>query len=145
MAADKRQGSACIVLVEDDAASSCALRRLLTAAGYHVVSAASVGEAREVVGRHGCDLLIADLGLPDGSGLDLLRELRDTHGLQKGIALTGFTNDDDVAACAAAGFSAYLPKPVRFPELESTVRRVLGGAAPPILADGDRPPTPPPP
>lgn len=131
MTTERRQGSACIVLVEDDHASCTALARLLSAAGYTVVAAASVREAREVVGRHGCDLLIADLGLPDGSGLDLLRELRDTHGLQKGIALTGFTEDDDVAACAAAGFSAYLPKPVRFAELEWTVKRVLSGAPAP--------------
>ncbi len=120
-----RHGPPCIVLVEDDRASATALSRLLGAAGYTVIAAASVREAREVVGRHGCDLLIADLGLPDGSGLDLLRELREIYGPQKGIALTGFTAAGDVAACAEAGFSAYLSKPVRYAELELTIRRLL--------------------
>ena len=115
----------CIVIVEDDQASSYALSRLLAAAGYFVMAAGSVREARDVVGRHGCDLLIADLGLPDGSGLDLIRELRDLHGLHKGIALTGYTGAADVAACEAAGFSAFLSKPVIFSELEVTVRRLL--------------------
>lgn len=129
MATQSRQGSACIVVVEDDAPSCHALTRLLASAGYTVIAAATVREAREAVARHGCDLLIADLGLPDGSGVELLRELRETHGLSRGIALTGYTATADVAACEAAGFAAFLSKPVHFPVLEQTVRRVLGHAS----------------
>jgi DNA-binding response OmpR family regulator len=75
--------------------------------------------------RYGCDLLIADLGLPDGSGLDLAREVRATHHRTKAIALSGYTEDADKAACAEAGFSAFVPKPVKFDELEPLIEQLL--------------------
>ena len=120
-----RQKPPCVVVVDDHKDSCRALVRLLAHAGYRVVSAHSVREAREAIERHGCDLLIADIGLPDGSGLDLLADVRVRHGVKKAIALTGLTDKDDVKACLAAGFNAYMSKPVQFEELETLIAGVL--------------------
>ena len=69
------------------------------------------------------DLLISDVGLPDGSGLELMKALRETQGLS-GIALSGFGTDDDVAASRAAGFVAHLTKPVDWDRLRSEIERL---------------------
>ena len=117
----------CIVVVDDDSHSRSALARLLARSGYHVESAESVSQALEVVELRGCDLLISDLGLPDGSGLDLMRQLRHMYGLNNGIALTGYTSAEDKKDCADAGFTKFLPKPVVFTVLLSEVQTLLEG------------------
>ena len=121
----------CVVVVEDDPQARFALERLLTMSGFQVYSAAGVGEAMEIVRAHGCDLLISDLQLPDGSGLDLMRRLRAAHGAAHGIALTGYTTPDHRQQCADAGFEAFLPKPVIFQSLLNEIQRVLAPDAGP--------------
>jgi CheY-like chemotaxis protein len=111
-----------VVVVEDHQESCVAIVRLLGGMGYNVVGARSVCEAKQlVVERHGCDVLIADIGLPDGSGLDLLRDLRAVRGLAA-IAITGFTDDVDAAACAAAGYRVH-------PQARALRRARSGGEA----------------
>jgi CheY-like chemotaxis protein len=58
------------------------------------------------------DLLVSDLGLPDGSGLDLMRELRSRGQALPAIAVSGYGQEEDLAHSRAAGFSAHLIKPV---------------------------------
>jgi DNA-binding response OmpR family regulator len=82
-----------------------------------------VAEARALAASKRFDLLISDLGLPDGSGLELMRALRDAQGM-KGIALSGFGTDEDVAASAAAGFAAHLTKPVDWDRLRAEIERI---------------------
>lgn len=117
--------SPCVVVVEDNIDSRSALSRLLTLSGYEVRSAGTVGEALAVVETHGCDLLIADVGLPDGSGLELMKQLRAVYGLRRGIALSGYTSDDDMKACTDAGFRRFMPKPVAYTELLAEVQGLL--------------------
>ena len=69
-------------------------------------------------------LVISDLGLPDGSGYDLMRKLRADHRL-RGIALSGFGMEEDVRRAEEAGFSRHLTKPVDFDLLLSTIRELL--------------------
>jgi len=69
-------------------------------------------------------LVISDLGLPDGSGCDLMRKLRDEYRL-RGIALSGFGMEDDVRQAEEAGFSRHLTKPVDFDVLLSAIREML--------------------
>jgi DNA-binding response OmpR family regulator len=71
-------------------------------------------------------LLISDVGLPDGSGLDLMKALRDAQGM-KGIALSGFGTDEDVAASAAAGFAAHITKPVDWDRLRAEIEKLTTG------------------
>ena len=110
-----------ILLVEDHADTLVLMTHLLRRLDCHVSPADSVSAARAAAGRQKFDLVVSDLGLPDGSGLDLMRQLRDVYGLS-GVALTGFDADEDLARTRDAGFVAHLIKPVDFRELESVLR-----------------------
>jgi PAS domain S-box-containing protein len=113
-----------ILLVEDHEDTARVLGRILRNAGFEVTHAGTVTEARARAAGKRFDILISDLGLPDGSGLDLMKTLRDTHGL-KGIALSGFGTEEDLAASAAAGFAAHLTKPVDWDRLRGEIERLL--------------------
>ena len=126
-------GSARLLLVEDHQDTARVLRRILEHAGFAVQHAASIGTARELVRQSSFDLVISDLGLPDGSGLELMRGLREEHGLT-GIALSGFGTDDDLAASSAAGFAEHLTKPVDWPQLRTAIERLLGARTPETTA-----------
>jgi PAS domain S-box-containing protein len=130
--ADEQIGAmTAVLLVEDHGDTARALRRVLEHAGYSVEHAESVARAKETAGKNRFHLVISDLGLPDGSGLDLMRHLRDTYGLP-GIALSGFGTDEDREASAAAGFAVHLTKPVDWPELRDAVQQL-------VSPDGHRP------
>lgn len=112
-----------ILFVEDHEDTARVLGRILRNAGFDVSHAGTVAEARALAASKRFDLLISDLGLPDGSGLELMRALRDAQGM-KGIALSGFGTDEDVAASAAAGFAAHLTKPVDWDRLRAEIERI---------------------
>ena len=116
-----------ILLVEDHADTARVLRRILETAGYSVVHADNLAKGREIAGTRPFDLVISDLGLPDGSGLDLMRFLHTTHGL-RGIALSGFGTAEDLAASSAAGFSEHLTKPIDWPQLRAAIDRLVAQA-----------------
>jgi PAS domain S-box-containing protein len=112
-----------ILFVEDHEDTARVLGRILRNAGFEVSHAGTVAQARTLAAGRPFDLLISDLGLPDGSGLDLMTSLRDAQGM-KGIALSGFGTDDDVAASVAAGFAAHLTKPVDWERLRTEIERL---------------------
>jgi CheY-like chemotaxis protein len=70
--------------------------------------ARSVAEARGMA--EDCDVLVSDISLPDGTGLDLLRDIRQTRDV-KAIAVSGYGTEEDVQRSAEAGFSEHLVKP----------------------------------
>jgi len=112
-----------ILFVEDHEDTARVLGRILRNAGFEVTHAGTMAEALSVAAGKRFDLLVSDLGLPDGSGLDLMRALRDTQGL-KGIALSGFGTDEDVSASEAAGFAAHLTKPVDWDRLRAEIEKL---------------------
>jgi CheY-like chemotaxis protein len=116
-------GSWHILLVEDDPDTMRIMSRLLKRMGYVVGSADSVRAALEMAAREHYDLLISDLGLPDGSGLDVMREIRRRYGL-KGLAISGYGTDEDIRESREAGFQQLLTKPVTVGRLESAVREM---------------------
>jgi CheY-like chemotaxis protein len=113
-----------ILFVEDHEDTARVLGRILRNAGFEVAHAATIAEARARAGGQRFDLLISDLGLPDGSGLELMKSLREAHGI-KGIALSGFGTDEDVAASTAAGFAAHLTKPIDWDRLRAEIQRIV--------------------
>lgn len=121
---ETRPGGAKILLVEDHADTARVLQRILESAGYVVIHSGSVAGALEFATARDFDLVISDVGLPDGSGLELMRMLQSNEGLM-GIALSGFGTDDDLAASLAAGFAEHLTKPVDWPLLRDAIDRVL--------------------
>lgn len=109
-----------ILLVEDHEDTSIALTYVLEHQGYSVIVAASVAEALEAAAANPIDLIVSDLGLPDGSGLDLMRQLQ-TRKPVHGIALTGYGRQEDVAKTREAGFDRHLTKPVDVATLIATI------------------------
>jgi DNA-binding response OmpR family regulator len=118
-----RSSTCPILLVEDHHDTGRILSRLLRLSGYTVMNAATCSEARALAGREPCAVLLSDVRLPDGSGLDLMRELKDSRGV-RGVAMSGYTDEADQAAALAAGFERHLPKPVTFDQVLDAVRAV---------------------
>jgi PAS domain S-box-containing protein len=115
-----------ILLVEDHEPTRRVMAKLLGGQGHRVTAAGTVAAAVRAAGGGAFDLLISDLGLPDGSGLDVVRALGPRLA-GRAIALTGYGMDRDVAATEAAGFAAHLTKPVDVETLTATIARVIGG------------------
>jgi PAS domain S-box-containing protein len=109
-----------ILLVEDHEPTRNSLTQLLLLRRHKVMAAASLGEARAAAKKEKFDLLISDIGLPDGTGFDLMKELRDNYGL-KGIALTGFGTEQDISRSRESGFVTHLTKPIRMSSLEDAL------------------------
>jgi len=116
-----------LLLVDDHQSTLDVLERLLTRAGHRVTTAMSVANARKLAGSERFDAVISDLGLPDGTGYELMETLRAAHGL-RGIALSGYGMDDDLRRSEEAGFSAHLTKPIDFAQLERALERLMAEA-----------------
>jgi signal transduction histidine kinase/CheY-like chemotaxis protein len=111
-----------ILLVDDHKDTVRTLNLLLTRLGYAVESAESVNEALAAANKSHFDLLVSDIGLPDGSGLDLMRRIREKQQID-GIALSGFGMEDDLRKSREAGFVDHLIKPVNLDRLQAALRR----------------------
>jgi PAS domain S-box-containing protein len=120
-----------VLLVEDHAATRHALATLLARRGCAVTVASSVAEARDRAKAHSFDLLISDLGLPDGDGCSLLTELRLGHPDLPAIAVSGYGMETDFARSRTAGFLDHLTKPVNVAALDQALHRLLTPPAPP--------------
>jgi signal transduction histidine kinase len=120
----KKESDLHILLVEDHEPTRVALTNLLKRREYKVFAASSVAEAQVFAARRKFDLVISDIGLPDGNGYELMSQLRDDFGL-KGIALTGYGMEQDVARGQSAGFISYLIKPVRIEALDKILSQAV--------------------
>jgi len=114
-----------LLVVEDHRTTLQILARLLRSDGHLVVTATTLAEALAAAAAQPFDHVISDLGLPDGSGADLMAKLRDTYGL-RGIAMSGYGMEDDFVRSREAGFATHLVKPVSIAEL----RRVIAALPP---------------
>jgi CheY-like chemotaxis protein len=114
-----------ILLIEDEPTTLLVLARLLRKLGHEVTTASTVREALTVAEGTEFDIAVSDIGLPDGSGLDLMRQLSATRDLPA-IALTGFGMQEDIRRSREAGFAAHLTKPIDFARLMTTIRQVAG-------------------
>jgi signal transduction histidine kinase/ActR/RegA family two-component response regulator len=110
-----------ILLVEDHADTRRCMQRLLESRGHTVRSAGDAQSAIELSEREKFDLLIADLGLPDLSGLELLHELRQRELTLPAIALSGFGLPKDVTNSKEAGFIEHFVKPVDVQKLHAVI------------------------
>src|SRR5215470_6587494 len=109
-----------ILLVEDHKDTRRTLSRLLTHFGHKVLSAENVEGAIELMGVNNIDVVLCDIGLPDGSGYEVAARAR-AKGHIKAIALTGFGTERDVQRSKDAGFDFHLVKPINFQELQSAL------------------------
>jgi hypothetical protein len=111
-----------ILLVEDHEDTADVTARLLRSCG-HVVSVAKCYASAIKAGRSAFDLLLTDIGLPDRSGIDVFRELRQ-HATFRSIALSAYGMPAEVQQCLDAGFDAHLLKPVDFAKLEELINKL---------------------
>ena len=110
-----------ILLVEDHEDTNRSLTKLLRRRGYEVEAAFSVRSALDLAAGARFDVLVSDIGLPDGSGIDLMQAL-DSDRPSLGIALTGFGMDEDVRRTLDVGFQHHLVKPVDLNKLDSLIQ-----------------------
>jgi len=114
-----------IFLVDDERELRGLVAELLEREGYNVRTAGCVVEAKKVLKNSGFDLLLLDVMLPDGSGLDLLRYMRE-EGIQTPvIMLTGTSGLDVAVESVRLGAREFVTKPVRIPHLLHSVRDIL--------------------
>ena len=112
-----------VLLVEDHEDTKQSLTKLLRLRGYHVESASNVQSALDLIAQDQFDVLISDLGLPDGSGIDLIRRVQSDRPVL-GIALTGFGMEEDIRKSREAGFKHHLVKPIDLNKLDSIIQEV---------------------
>jgi signal transduction histidine kinase len=114
-----------LLVVEDHQDTLATLTRLLTRHGYVVRTASSIAECLEVAREYEFDVLISDIGLPDGRGTELLEQLHQVRGLlPPAIAMSGFGMDEDIENSRRVGFSEHLTKPIEFPSLHQAIARL---------------------
>src|SRR5881394_566015 len=113
-----------VLLVDDHQDTCLGMKRMLERRGYQISIAHSAQQAVEKVRTQEFDLLISDIGLPDRSGYELMREVRLNKRLP-GIALSGFGSEEDVNQAREAGFAEHLTKPINFERLEKTIQSLL--------------------
>ena len=117
-----------LLIVEDHADTALLLKRLLEGSGFAVETAGSVAEALKAADSAHFDVLVSDLGLPDGTGCELMRQMRDRHPL-KGIAMSGYGMEEDLRRSREAGFSEHLVKPVDISSLERAILNLVSQAS----------------
>ncbi|HST30178.1 MAG TPA: ATP-binding protein [Chthoniobacterales bacterium] len=112
-----------LLLVDDHADTRGVLSRLLVKCGHEVMTADSAQKALEILDTGRFDALISDIGLPEVSGYELVRQAKRRQPLA-GIALSGLGMDEDVRRSLEAGFDHHLTKPINFQDLESVLGKI---------------------
>lgn len=113
-------GSMTILLIEDHVDTAEVMAQLIRGLGHDVTVVGRVSDALAATQSVTFDLVVSDVGLPDGTGLDFIKAFRE-HSDAPAVALTGFGTDEDVRRCLGAGFTSHLTKPVNFAQLEQLI------------------------
>ena len=114
-----------LLIVDDEQSLLDFLTVLCTGEGYEVVTATSVREARERLAERTPDLVLCDMLMPDGNGLDLLREIRAVESGPAVILMTAYTSTRSAIEAMKAGAYDYVPKPFDVDELKVVIHRAL--------------------
>jgi DNA-binding response OmpR family regulator len=118
-----------VLVVDDEADFLATYERLLRRQGFRVVVAATRAAGVAAVTSEHPDLVISDLRLPDGSGLDVVRAARSMPDPPSVIVITGYPSADTRRAALAAGATAFLAKPFAAAGLLAAIRSSLPGGA----------------
>ena len=113
-----------VLIVDDHAETLRVLSSLLRKRGHVVSTAESSQGALAILESGHFDVLISDIGLPDGDGYELIREAKKRRQSLKGVALSGFGMEEDLRVGREAGFDYHLTKPVEFQKLEGVLREI---------------------
>ena len=116
-------GSLKVLVIEDHEDTAIVMTRMLQDMGNTVVGANSVASAVDVLTRDKFDLIVSDIGLPDGNGVSLIHAVRGFCDAPA-IALTGYGMREDIERCLTAGFNKHLTKPITFEMLRQSIAEV---------------------
>ncbi|MGN6368399.1 MAG: response regulator [Phycisphaerae bacterium] len=116
-----------VLLVEDHRDTARVMAKLLRSNSYHVDAAASVTEAMNFLKNNRYSILVSDIGLPDGSGIDLVRSVQALQPIPA-VALSGFGMEHDIRRSKEAGFAEHLTKPLNFQLLIDAIERLTANA-----------------
>jgi two-component system response regulator PilR (NtrC family) len=119
-----------ILVVDDETDLVATYERLLRRSGYHVIAAETRQAALDAIGTDRLRLIVCDLNLPDGSGLDVVRAARAAAPSPPVIVVTGFPSPAVQREALDAGAAAFLAKPFSVPSLMALVERLAGPASP---------------
>jgi DNA-binding response OmpR family regulator len=114
-----------ILLVEDHGDTAQLMADVLELSGHQVHRAGDVAAALDIAAQGSFDVLISDLGLPDRSGLDLMRDLRQRGHTWPGIAISGYGHERDLEQSRNAGFAMHLVKPIDADHLLEAIEKVI--------------------
>jgi DNA-binding NtrC family response regulator len=127
-----------ILIADDEESIRLLVQRLLAGAGHTVVCAADGKEAREAVKRHRFDLVITDVLMPDGDGLDLIADLKRAQPTARVLAISGggryVDGDDCLKMARGLGAHAAMMKPFDWKALQAGIEQALGGKTGPSPA-----------
>ncbi len=118
------EGRSVVLVVEDEESYQDALNVGLTLEGFVVVAATTIGEARKLLEKTKPDLILLDVMLPDGSGIDFCREIYDTSAAPV-IMVSARASEVDIVLGLEIGATDYVTKPYRLRELVARMRAVL--------------------
>jgi chemotaxis family two-component system sensor kinase Cph1 len=121
---ERRPHSKKILLVEDHASTRSGMTLILERRGYRVHAAATIKEGLDLAMVHDFALVISDIGLPDGDGYTLMRQVREIRPAVKAIAISGYGTLVDRQRANEAGFAELLVKPANIQALEQAIARV---------------------
>lgn len=117
--------TACVLVVDDEPDLRTLYELTLLREGHEVVSASDLAQAREWLGQRRFDVLISDMRLPDGLGLELLRELGEQQRTEKTIVITAYGSAENAVEALKSGAFDYLTKPVDLKQLRAAVQAAL--------------------
>ena len=114
-----------ILVVDDDSASVEAVVEVLEREGYDLLAASGGREALEILTAENIDVVITDEKMPDLSGIDLLKHIKDNYPYTQVIILTGYGSIDSAVEATRAGADGYLEKPIQINILRQTAKNAL--------------------
>ena len=117
-----------VLIIEDEADAAELFAEMMRVSGFRVLKTSSSAPALSLVASEKPDLVILDIMMPEVSGLDILREMRQDPGLAgiPVVVVSAKSMPADIKTGMEAGASTYLTKPVGFLELKEAVERALG-------------------
>lgn len=128
-----------VLILEDEASVATMLEDALKDEGYDVVKAGTAAEFRRTIASREIDMFLMDVNIPDGSGLNLVKEIRKVSDVGI-ILLTGRADEMDKVVGLEIGADDYIAKPVRLRELRARInavyRRTQANRSRPLGVDG---------
>jgi PAS domain S-box-containing protein len=112
-----------ILLVEDHRDTRYMLSRLLTHFGHQVLTADNIRNALNIIASENVEVLLCDIGLPDGTGYEVIAEAKRKQPI-KSVAITGFGTEEDIRRSKEAGFDLHLVKPIDLHELQTVLDQI---------------------